>query len=376
MNKYPVLILIIALFFSCKNSKKEIETKSETLEETIISTDKFNKLGLVLESVKFQAMTKVITANGIVDIPPDHTFQISYPLSGTIKSMGHNLLPGKYVKKGELLAVVQSLDLLSIKENYLLEKANIEMLTLEFERQTLLLETEATSKKKLQESQSQLKIAQIKLSAISEKLKAININPAEISREKLGAIQAIYAPSAGFIKTANISNGKSILQNDILFEIINTEHMHAELKILGADMKLVKIGQEVEFSTSLGTKAMGRIHLIDKNIDADAKSLNIHVHIENEAFEQSLIAGQYISGNIYLGKSNIQALPSSAVLNTPDGIFAFEAIPIKSGYKIQKKLIEKGVSNGQFIELKNATKFQGSYFGNNLNVVEQIYEGN
>jgi cobalt-zinc-cadmium efflux system membrane fusion protein len=311
-----------------------------------------------------------IDANGLVDVPPDQMFSVNYPLNGVISNINHNLLPGKFFKKGELLAQITSMELLQIQEDFLNESVKNELLVQDFERQKALILDDATSKRKLQETENVLKLNRIKIKGLTEKLRILGINPATLTSSNISAKHALYASQSGYIKEVNITNGKSFLSNETLLELISMEHMHVELKVFGDDMQLVKVGQEVDFKSPEGKDILGKVYLIDKTVDVEQKSLNLHVHIENEAFEQSLRPGQYISGRINVKNSRVMALPESAILANSDGSFIFKMKEEKTQVKFEKLEVKTGRIAHGFIEIIEPGSISGKIVTRGVNFVE------
>ncbi len=371
MNKILINIACIVLLFSCKSETKTEEVAQKPIDNAIVfTTAQYKNLKIEIGGAEEKIMDINIEANGLVDVPPDQMFAINYPLSGVISNINHNLLPGKYLKKGEALGQIQSMELLQIQEDYLNETTKGELMVQDFERQKSLIADDATSKRKFQETDNSLKINRIKIKSLSEKLKLLGINPGSLTSANISARHTLHASQNGYVKSVNITNGSSFTSNETLFELISTQHMHVELKVFGDDMQLVKEGQDVDFKNPEGKNAIGKVYLIDKTVDTEQKSLNLHVHIENEAFEQSLRPGQYISGRINVKNSKVLALPESAILANSDGSFVFRMNEEKSQVKFEKIEVKTGRIAHGFIEIIEPSNLSGKIVTRGVNFVD------
>ena len=361
----------MSLLISCKSETKTEDVAQKPVDNAIVfTTAQYKNLKIEIGSAEEKIMDINLEANGLVDVPPDQMFAINYPLSGVISNINHNLLPGKYLKKGETLGQIQSMELLQIQEDYLNETTKGELMVQDFERQKSLIADDATSKRKFQETDNALKINRIKIKSLSEKLKLLGINPGSLTSANISAKHTLYAAQNGYVKSVNVTNGSSFTSNEKLFELISTQHMHVELKVFGDDMQLVKEGQEVDFTNTEGKSTVGKVYLIDKTVDTDQKSLNLHVHIENEAFEQSLRPGQYISGRINVKNSKVLALPESAILTNSDGSFIFRMKEEKSQVKFEKIEVKTGRIAHGFIEIIEPSDLSGKIVTRGVNFVE------
>ncbi len=371
MNKILICIICLALILGCKSEKKAQEITQKPINNYIVFTKKqFKNLGIETTAIEEKIMDISIDANGMVDVPPDQIFSVSFPMNGVISSINHNLLPGKFIKKGQLLAEVQSMELLQTQEEYLNETTKNELYSQEYDRQKNLLADDATAKKKFQEIDNVIKLNRIKIKALSEKLKVMGVNSSELSSGNLSARHPVYATQNGFVKNVYVTNGKSFRSDETLFELIGTQHMHIELKVFGNDMYSVKEGQEVDFVSPEGKNILGKVYLVDKTVDMEKKSLNLHVHLEDEMFEKSLRPGQYISGRINVKNSKVMALPESAILSNSEGKFIFEMKEEKENVKFLKIAVNTGRNAHGFIEIIQPKIIQGKIVTKGVSFIE------
>ena len=103
--------LLFALFFSCSTPKKQeekIEQKKETADVVTLTKEQIKNANLVIGSFDQTTLSEDVKANGIVDVPPMNMASVSVPINGFVKSTKG--LPGLFVRKGEVLAVLNSMD--------------------------------------------------------------------------------------------------------------------------------------------------------------------------------------------------------------------------------------------------------------------------
>ena len=371
MNKILISLLCAGAMFSCSTEKKVEEAPAAPVDNSIVFTKtQFNNMKLELGSLKEQTMDINIDANGVVDVPPDQMFSVNYQLNGVIASINHNLLPGKYIKKGEQLAQIQSMELLQTEEDYLNETIKNELYNQEYERQKALLADDATAKRKFQEIENTIKLSKVKTKSLSEKLKVLGINPTTLNSSNISARHTLVANQSGFVKAVNVTNGSSFNKDQTLFELISTQHMHVRLKVFGNDMLVVKESQDVDFKTPSGKIVVGKVYLIDRTVDPEQKSLNLHVHISDEAYEQSLRPGQFISGSINVQNSKVMALPESAILTNSEGSFIFRMIDGKDQVKFEKIEVKTGRVAHGFVEIIDPKVIEGKIVTKGVSFVE------
>ena len=176
--KHIIFISISAFLFACGSKQtSEQETNNVPVNETTISlTDaQLKNAQLQIGKLEEKTISSIIKANGKIDVPPQNMVSVSMPLGGYLKTT--KLLPGMHVGKGEVIATMEDLQYIQLQQEYLTAKSKLVFAEAEFARQKELNQSKATSDKVFQQSSMDYHTQKIILSALSEKLKLININP-------------------------------------------------------------------------------------------------------------------------------------------------------------------------------------------------------
>ena len=361
MKPYIFILLYSCLsMLSCtkkqvQESAEQVTTTQEKRAEMIkISAEQFKNLHLEVGKIRPISMNDEIKATGVVEVPPENFASISVPIAGFIKSISpNNSLPGKYIAKGTILATIECLEFIQMQQDYLQAIARSTYLEKELERQQMLSAEDIGAKKKLQQAEAEFNGNRALLKSLEAKLKILGISP-DLKKQDISPVIHIIAPINGYIKSANVSIGKSVSPNDILFELINKKDLHLELKILEKDAFKIKIGQKVLVEDArLGNNVLGTVFMVGQAFEGETRAINVHVHINNIQQEQKLIPGMFINAKIMTGNRITQSLPESAILREAEGNFifiidkqdskevSFKKIPISLGV-VQQGNIEIG----------------------------------
>lgn len=108
-----------------------------------------------------------------------------------------------------------------------------------------LNQNQASSDKIYQLADSEYTSLRIALSALSEKLKLINVNPNTLSEKNISKSVNIYAPINGFVSKVNVNIGKYVNPSDVLFELNKSFGDPLNLKIFEEDITKLSIGQKL-----------------------------------------------------------------------------------------------------------------------------------
>jgi cobalt-zinc-cadmium efflux system membrane fusion protein len=321
-NRIRLLLLLTVFWAAC--SKKDKSTETTTAQPTEIahvrlSQEQQKLLGIVLGQPILRSMNGTLKANGMLDVPPQNIVTVSAPLGGFVKST--ELLQGMKVKKGQTVIVLQHPDYIQLQEDYLTSKNQLEFLDLEYKRQEELAKENVTAAKALQQAKSNYFGTKAKVQGLRAKLKLININPQELENGEIQNTISIPSPISGFVTEVNVNIGMHVNPTDVLFKIIDTEHLHAEAQVFEKDVPRLKIGQLVRVYLSNESKErLAKVFLIGKEITAE-RTVRVHCHLEGE--DPSLIPGLYFKALIETDPQQVTTLPNEAVVDFENKQYVF-----------------------------------------------------
>ena len=322
MKTRGVLYILILLFFgtgivSCGNNNNAEETTDAPPDqhggENIVElTEAQSKTaGIALGKIENKQISGTVKVNGVLDVPPQQLVSISVPLGGFVKNT--SLLQGSRVKKGQVIATIENIDFIQIQQDYLEAKSQLELTEADYKRQQELAKENVNSQKALQQSRTNLATWQAKYNALLEKLKVINIDIKSLETGKVTSSINLYSPIGGYVTQVNVNIGKFVTPTDVIFEIVDTQHLHAELIVFEKDVLKLKIGQKVRFTLANETaERMATIYLIGREINKE-RTVQVHCHIDKEDTE--LLPGMYLSAYVETGGAQVPALPDESIVD-------------------------------------------------------------
>ena len=314
------LLLGLLLAGAC-NDKKVEETESHEEEksqtEVALTKDQYKTIGIETGSVEERNLNAVIKANGYTTVPPQNAANVSALMSGVVKDI--LVLEGTFVNKGKVLATIQNLEVVEIREAYNSAMATIEYLQLEFNRQKTLADENVNPRKVFQEVKSKLAVEKSRAQAAKSKLDALNV-----SVSGNGSIFPLVSPISGYVGKISISKGAFAETGVPLIEVVDNSQMHLDLNVYEKDLASIAVGQEVDFVlTNQSNKAIkGTIFGINKSFSNESKTVAVHAKINPES-SKGLISGMYVSANINIKNVTLPALPKDAVVRNGDKYFVF-----------------------------------------------------
>jgi cobalt-zinc-cadmium efflux system membrane fusion protein len=310
-----LMSFVLTLFsIACsKNTEEPAAEEHHDEEETVVelTEEQMKTADVVLGTIENKQISGTIRVNGKLDVPPQQLVSISAPLGGFLKST--SLLEGSRVKKGQLIATIENLDFIQIQQDYIEAKSQFDLAKADYDRQQELAKDNVNSQKTLQQAQSNFKTWQAKYISLEEKLRVLNIKAAHVENGSIKSTINLYSPIEGYVTEVSANIGKFASPTDVLFEIVDTEHLHAELIVFEKDILKLKIGQKVRFTlANETTDRMATIYLIGRAI-GENRTVQIHCHIDEE--DKELLPGMYLSGIVETGGALVPALPDEALID-------------------------------------------------------------
>jgi cobalt-zinc-cadmium efflux system membrane fusion protein len=315
MMKVLLYTIFATLFLQgCKeNSPEETSSVSTGTEETMVtlSMESEKNAGITTGLASYEKLPTLIKVNGLVDVPPQSLVSISFPYGGYLKKT--ELLPGRPVKKGEVIALMEDQSYVQLQQDYLQAIARVNLLKLDYQRQLELREGDASSKRTFENAKTELEIQQVLVKGLSEKLMILGVSPQHLTIENISRTVPVRSPITGFVKSVFVNVGKYVNPSDVLFEIVDPDHIHGSLTVFEKDQHLVKQGQKLDIFTSAHPDKpyRGEVILVSKDVDSN-RGVTVHCHFTSN--HSDLIPGMYISATIQTESQLLPLVPESAIV--------------------------------------------------------------
>lgn len=350
--KHIIIISTVLLLYAC-GSKQTAEqtTDNAIVNETVITLTDAQLKNTQLEIGKLEQrnISSIIKVNGKIDVPPQNMVSVSMPLGGYLKTT--KLLTGMRVGKGEIIATMEDLQYIQLQQEYLTAKSKLVFAEAEFNRQKELNQSKATSDKVFQQAQMDYNTQKIALSALSEKLKLINVNPQGLSENNLSKAVNIYSPIDGFVSRVNVNIGKYVNPADILFELVNTSDIHLNIKVFEKDLEKLSIGQKVmAYNNQSDKKHPCEIILISQDLSSE-RTAEVHCHFLE--YDKTLLPGMYMNADIEVKSNHVLTLPEDAIVNFEGKEYVFIN---DKGKEYTLTEVKTGSKENGFIEILGGEK--------------------
>ena len=355
--KYYILILASVLTLNACNSPEEnegSELEQEESENEVFFLDRqFKVLGLKVDTIPLRNLSTYVEVNGRLEVPPQDEASVTAIIGSNVTSI--KVIEGDKVKKGQVLAYLSHPDLIKLQTDYVTSWSQLQFLEKEYQRQKKLYAEQVGSGKEFQKIQAEYQSMKGLVKGYEAQLRLMGLNTGNIQQSDIYAQVPVISPIDGQVQLVDVKTGQYVLPQTEMFQIVNIEHIHADLMVFERDMHKVMEGQSVKFRVeSLPHKELeATIYAVGQTFERDPKAIQLHAEIKNR--EGLLIPGMYLRGRILVDNVASHALPESGIVREGDKHYLFVAERTtkneESGWEFMPVEVVVGTSDDGWVEI-------------------------
>jgi cobalt-zinc-cadmium efflux system membrane fusion protein len=325
-TKILAAIIVLVTMVSCNTEKAE-NHEGETHEEhrpegvVVLNEKQQEALKLKLGTFQMRNLTTVVKTNGQLNVAPESSAEVTAIIGGNVK--GIKVFHGDKIRKGQVLAVLEHPDYITLQEDFSAIANRLEFLGQEYERQKELFENNVGAGKDYQQVKSEYNTAKARYEGLKSRLELLDISPEKVLEGHISNTINIVSPINGYVNEVKIKVGTYVDAKDKLFEITDNSAIHADFMIYEKDVHLVKEGQKIHFTVSNrpGEELTATIFAIGKEFEPNTRSVHIHAKINEKT--DGLVPGMYITGHLHTDEKYTRTLPNDAIVSEGTKSFIF-----------------------------------------------------
>jgi cobalt-zinc-cadmium efflux system membrane fusion protein len=269
---------------------------------------------------------------------------------------------GQQVKKGEVLAVLESQVLAEIRAQFLAARKRQGLAQVTFEREKQLWEEKISAKQDYLAAQQALTEAEIASDLALAKLRTIGVPPEAVQQRGELARYDIRAPISGLITAKAIAQGQTLKEDAPIFTIADVSTIWAQITVYAKDLDVLRLGEKATIrSTAIDVEGEGTISFVSALIGVQTRSATARVVLENK--EGRWLPGMFVTAELAIEEIPVPVAVSADAIQTLDDhsvVFGrygqyFEARPLKLG-RSDGRMVEvlNGLSDGEQYAAKNS----------------------
>jgi membrane fusion protein, heavy metal efflux system len=205
-----------------------------------------------------------------------------------------------------------------------------------------LAKENVNAQKTLQQAKADYEGTKARVNGLKAKLQIAGASFATLDKGEINPLISIISPINGYVTQVNASLGAFVAPGTEMFRIVDTEHLHAEIRVYERDLPKVKLGNLVYFNLAHeNANRKAHVYLIGREIETD-RTIRVHCHLDKEDAE--LLPGMYITATLETQSGNVPALPNDAITTYENKKYVFT-------YKGSRKEDGEDMNDYEMIEI-------------------------
>jgi len=265
--------------------------------------------------------------------------------AGVVRSLKVEV--GTSVKKGDPLIVIDSAEVGADRAKLQAARSRVDAAEQNYKREQALVQEGVASQKSLLAAKQELEEARGEHAAIAASLSVLGAPGGGVGGYTLAA------PIAGVVTERSATIGRLVSTDQVLYEIVDTSSMWADLDVPEADLPVVASGQAVTLTLDglPGRALAGKITYIAPAVDPHTRTARARVPLENA--DGALRANMYGQARIAAEQRQAVMVPRAAIQRAKGVQLAF--VRLKDG-EYETRRVETGISEGDAIEVKKGLR--------------------
>jgi cobalt-zinc-cadmium efflux system membrane fusion protein len=350
------LVLLVALVtkgFGLLGSDKTPQSEAPSIvrqgEKIIVPENSPLRNRLAVAPARAEAISARLVLPGVVESDPSRTAAVLTPLGGRILELKAAL--GDRVRKGQVLAVIDSADLAQAYDDYDKAADALELTQKNLTRQEGQYKLGTASSRDLDQARSDHAQDVAEYARTQARLKVIGVPAVGSKRSSLLTIQA---PVGGSVTTLTVARGNMI--NDPtqpIMTVADLSTVWVTALVPEKDVAAVARDQdaEVDLAAYPGRTLRGKVLFVSDVIEPDSRRNKLRIAFPNpdNALKPNMFATVTLSGS----KRTRVLLPTSALLMNNDRTTVFVAT---APWTFERRTVEPRIDEGTTVALDSGVQ--------------------
>ncbi|MBA3298307.1 MAG: efflux RND transporter periplasmic adaptor subunit [Acidobacteria bacterium] len=325
-----------------------------------LGPDQVKSAGIVINTVGPRAMQTILELPGEVKADETRVAHVVPRLQGVVTQV--LMKAGDRVRRGEVMAVLNSRELARAKSDYLAAAHHVEFARVTVEREEALWKKKISAERDYLEAKRAFDEAALSLQLTGQNLRVLGVaaaalpNLAKAPAESLARYE-IRAPLDGTVVERNVTIGESVTADAQIFTVADLSAVWIEVSVYAKDLRAVRQGQEaVVVSTDLGIEATGRINFVGQLVGEETRSAVARLSLSNGASQWR--PGLFVTVRLVRDETTVPVAVSADAVQT---FRDWQVVFIKYGDWFEARPLELGRTDGKWVEVLSGLKVGDQY---------------
>ncbi|NOY23285.1 MAG: efflux RND transporter periplasmic adaptor subunit [Acidobacteria bacterium] len=351
MTVMAASLLMAAACGGSRAGKGKGETHHEETKQAVhLSEKELKEFGITVAAVGPASLDVMAKLPGEITLNQDRVAHVVPRVSGIVREVRKRL--GDIVRKGEIMAVIESRDLADAKSAFLAARERLTLAEAAFERESRLHKKRITSEQEFLNARRDLAEGRISVRAAEQKLHALGFSERELNKLSAEAdvdytLYEIRAPFKGTVIQKHVAIGEAMDAHAELFVVADLSTVWVDLTVYPKDLPLIRVGQEVTIHDGPGFPPVaGKISYIGSLVGESTRTALARVILANP--KGVLRPGMFVSASVKMSRRQVNVtVPLTAVQN----IDGENCVFVQKGDELVKTPVKLGARGGDLVEV-------------------------
>lgn len=294
-------------------AETRVEQSSQAATRIGLSPELVKRMGVRFLPAEEGQLSPSLRVTGMVTYDPRRVAEVGARIGGRVRTLRH--VKGDAVKEGEVLAILESVELGRAQADLEKAIAHEQLATIDAKRARALAESRVSSLQEAEHAEVAEKAAKTERIAAEKAVLAIGGG-----RNGAVGVLTLTSPISGSVVSAPLRQGQTVEATQQAFLVADLSKVWVELRVFERDLLSLSLGDEVEVwpQVARDRSVKGQVAHIGETIDEHDHAASVRVELDNR--ERVFRPGLPVNAVVHPTKQRkpYVLVPSSAV-TTVDG---------------------------------------------------------
>ncbi len=312
--------------------------------------DQLASAGIEINTVGPRTMVTTLELPGEVKADETRLAHVVPRLQGVVTSVVKR--EGERVRRGELMAVLNSRELADAKSAYLAATQRVEFTRVTLEREESLWKKKISAERDYLEAKRAFEEAELTRRLTGQTLVVLGVPSgalpglASAPAESMSRFE-IRSPLDGEVIQRNVTVGESVTAEEDIFTVADLSSIWVDVTVYAKDIASVRAGQEATVKSSdLGREVTGRISYIGPLVGQDTRAATARIIMPNPG--GGWRPGLFVTVHLVREESTVPLAVSVDAIQT---FRDWKVVFVRYGNWFEARPLELGRSDGEWVEV-------------------------
>lgn len=314
--------------------------------------------GITVQKVELRTLAAEIATTGEVGFDETRLAHVSPRISGRVHKV--NALLGDRVKKGQTLAVIDSVELGQAKAEYIKAKARLEVAQRTYEREKRLADKQISSEQDMLDAEAAYRDARVAHDTAAQTLRLYGLSDKAISAiayDSSGtALVPLVAPLDGKVVDMHATVGELISPETKVYSVADLGRLWIWIDVYERDLSRVHVGDTAYVRADAFPDQVfeGTVSYLQDQVDRDTRTVRARIDVDNPSgtlrpgmFARVRLADPHAADGV-AASAPVIVVPAAAVQRDGDEQIVFVQIAERT---YERREVTLGRASGDVVEV-------------------------